>query len=34
LTALHFDGHVGFDRFLGYGLRYPTDFKDSHLQQV
>jgi hypothetical protein len=26
--------HVGADRFLGYGLKYPTDFKDTHLQRV
>lgn len=26
--------HVGLDRFLGYGLKYPTDFKHTHLQKV
>jgi Domain of unknown function (DUF4260) len=26
--------HIGADRFLGYGLKYPTSFKDSHLQRV
>ena len=26
--------HIGADRLLGYGLKYPTDFKDSHLQRV
>jgi hypothetical protein len=26
--------HVGFDRFLGYGLKYNTDFKDTHLHRV
>ena len=26
--------HVGFDRLLGYGLKYPTRFKDTHLQRV
>jgi hypothetical protein len=24
-------GHVGMDRFAGYGLKYPTAFKDTHL---
>ena len=23
--------HIGFDRALGYGLKYPSDFKHSHL---
>ena len=26
--------HVGFDRMLGFGLKYPTFFKDTHLQHV
>jgi len=26
--------HIGFDRLLGYGLKYPTQFKDSHLNRV
>jgi hypothetical protein len=26
--------HIGADRSLGYGLKYPTAFKDSHLQRV
>jgi hypothetical protein len=26
--------HIGFDRTLGYGLKYPTTFKDTHLQRV
>ena len=26
--------HVGIDRALGYGLKYPTFFKDTHLQRV
>jgi len=26
--------HIGVDRFLGYGLKYPTGFKDTHLQRV
>ena len=23
--------HIGFDRMLGFGLKYPTQFKDTHL---
>ncbi len=23
--------HIGFDRTLGYGLKYPTQFRDTHL---
>jgi Domain of unknown function (DUF4260) len=23
--------HIGFDRMLGYGLKYPAQFKDTHL---
>jgi hypothetical protein len=26
--------HIGADRAIGYGLKYPTDFKDTHLQRV
>jgi hypothetical protein len=26
--------HVGVDRAVGYGLKYPTGFKDTHLQRV
>jgi hypothetical protein len=24
-------GHVGFDRMAGYGLKYDSDFKHTHL---
>jgi hypothetical protein len=27
-------GHVGMDRLVGYGLKYPTHFKDTHLQRL
>jgi hypothetical protein len=27
-------GHIGFDRLLGYGLKYPTEFKDTHINRV
>ena len=26
--------HIGFDRLLGYGLKYETAFKDTHLQKI
>jgi hypothetical protein len=26
--------HIGADRLLGYGLKYPTGFKDTHLQRL
>jgi hypothetical protein len=32
--ALIWLAHIGLDRLLGYGLKYPTAFKDTHLQRV
>src|ERR1700732_1072511 len=32
--ALIWTAHIGFDRFFGFGLKYPTHFKDTHLQHV
>ena len=32
--ALIWLAHIGIDRLLGYGLKYPTAFKDTHLQRV
>lgn len=26
--------HIGADRLLGYGLKYASEFKDTHLQRV
>ena len=26
--------HIGVDRVIGYGLKYPSGFKDTHLQRV
>ena len=26
--------HIGVDRAVGYGLKYPAGFKDTHLQRV
>jgi hypothetical protein len=33
-VALIWSAHIGIDRLLGYGLKYPTSFKDTHLQRV
>lgn len=32
--ALIWFAHIGMDRMLGYGLKYETAFKDTHLQRV
>lgn len=32
--ALIWLAHIGVDRALGYGLKYPTGFKDTHLNRV
>lgn len=26
--------HIGFDRLLGYGLKYPSAFSDTHLGRI
>ena len=32
--GLIWSAHIGMDRALGYGLKYETDFKDTHLNRV
>ena len=32
LLALIWLAHIGLDRMLGFGLKYPTEFKDTHLR--
>jgi hypothetical protein len=32
--ALIWLAHIGGDRLLAYGLKYPTEFKNTHLQRV
>ena len=32
--ALIWTAHIGLDRMIGAGLKYPTRFKDTHLQHV
>lgn len=34
LVALIWAAHIGFDRMLGYGLKYPTAFVDTHLGRI
>jgi len=33
-VALIWFAHIGADRALGYGLKYPSAFSDTHLQRV
>jgi hypothetical protein len=33
-VALIWLTHIGVDRAIGYGLKYPSGFKDTHLQRV
>ena len=32
--ALIWFAHIGMDRTVGYGLKYTTEFKDTHLNRV
>ncbi|MGH2522285.1 MAG: DUF4260 domain-containing protein [Anaerolineales bacterium] len=32
--ALIWLAHIGADRLLGFGLKYPTEFKSTHLNRV
>ncbi|WP_096271991.1 DUF4260 domain-containing protein [Paucisalibacillus globulus] len=32
--GLIWSSHIGMDRMIGYGLKYPTEFKDTHLNRV
>ena len=33
-VSLIWIAHIGADRAIGYGLKYPSGFKDTHLQRV
>jgi len=33
-VALIWFAHIGMDRTVGYGLKYPSSFNDTHLQRV
>jgi hypothetical protein len=32
--ALIWAAHIAIDRMLGFGLKYPTRFQDTHLQRI
>ena len=32
--ALVWFSHIGFDRMVGFGLKYPTRFVDTHLHRL
>jgi hypothetical protein len=34
LVGLIWGGHIGFDRMLGYGLKYASGFRDTHLGRL
>ena len=33
-VALIWSAHIGMDRTVGYGLKYPSSFEDTHLGRV
>ena len=33
-VALIWFAHIGMDRTVGYGLKYPSSFKDTHLERM
>jgi hypothetical protein len=33
-VGLIFCVHVSLDRFFGFGLKYPSNFRDTHLEKV
>ena len=34
MIGLILTAHIGMDRMFGYGLKYETDFKDTHIQRL
>ena len=34
MIGLIWTAHIGIDRTMGYGLKYETGFKDTHVQRV
>jgi len=34
MVSLIWVAHIGMDRMLGYGLKYPTKFQDTHLNRI
>lgn len=34
IIGLIWTAHIGMDRMFGFGLKYPTQFNDTHLNRV
>lgn len=34
LVGLIWTAHIGLDRMMGYGLKYASGFKDTHMQRL
>ncbi|MCU5518569.1 DUF4260 domain-containing protein, partial [Bacillus wiedmannii] len=34
MIGLIWTAHIGMDRMFGYGLKYETDFKNTHIQRL
>lgn len=34
MISLIWVAHIGMDRMFGYGLKYPTQFQDTHLNRI
>jgi len=34
VAGIIWTAHIGMDRMVGYGLKFPTHFKDNHLNQL
>ena len=34
ILSLIWAAHIGIDRLAGYGLKYPSDFHDTHLGRI
>ena len=34
IISLTFIAHISMDRFIGFGLKYPDDFKVTHIQNL
>ncbi|AIM07305.1 hypothetical protein BAHan_3779 [Bacillus anthracis] len=34
MIGLIWTAHIGMDRMFGYGLKYETEFKGTHIQRL
>lgn len=34
MVGLIWTAHIGMDRMLGFGLKYPSNFQDTHLHRI